>query len=228
MVVANPERLKIKGIQEGLLVTLGEGDWPEVQGLLLNQIKEGAEFFKGARLALDIGNRVLHAAEMGTLRDKLSDAEVSLWAVISKSPVTEKTAKVLGLVTSLTSPKSSRIHNRVIESSQPGEEAILFNKTLRSGNKIICSGHVVVFGDVNPGAEIIADGNVIIWGRLKGSVHAGASGNADSMVCALEFYPTQLRIANFQLNISPKKKKIGPEISRVKREQIILEPWNLK
>ncbi len=37
----------IKGIREGLLVTLGEGDWDTLQERLLRQIEEKGAFFRG-------------------------------------------------------------------------------------------------------------------------------------------------------------------------------------
>ena len=214
-----------KGIREGLLVSIGDGEWPEVQAALLKQIKDRGAFFNGARLAMDVGNRTLHASEMGTLRDKLSDANICLWAVISKSNVTEQTAQVLGLVTQMSNGKADKSH-RAVEKNLVGEEAVYIQKTIRSGSRITSLGHVVVIGDVNPGAEIQAGGNIIVWGRIKGSVHAGVEGNNNAMVCALEINPIQLRIANIFLNERPKKKKNGPETARIYRERIVLEPWN--
>ena len=78
----------------------------------------------------------------------------------------------------------------------------MIRRTLRSGRTVRSQGHVVVFGDVNPGAEIIAAGDVIVWGRLRGNVHAGANGDESAFVCALDMTPTQLRIAGY-ISISP-------------------------
>ena len=55
-------KFEIKGIRDGLLVTLSDGPWPEVSDSLLEQIHDRAEFFTGARLALDVGNSILHAS----------------------------------------------------------------------------------------------------------------------------------------------------------------------
>ena len=55
----------------------------------------------------------------------------------------------------------------------------------------------MVLGDVNPGAEIVAGGDIIIFGALRGIAHAGASGNEDSVVVALQLQPTQLRISQY-------------------------------
>lgn len=75
-------------------------------------------------------------------------------------------------------------------------EAVIINRTLRSGQLVKHQGNVVIVGDVNPGAEVIAGGDIIVFGRLKGVVHAGAGGSKDSQVAALQLDPTQLRIAS--------------------------------
>lgn len=222
-----PLALSIKGVRDGLLVTFGEGDWAELQSGLLKQIEGRGSFFKGARMAVDVGNRILHAAELGILRDKLSDFEVALWAVVSNSPVTETTAQVLGLATRLAAPKPER-SAKAVDTNLAGEDAVFVQRTLRSGFRIASHGHVIVLGDVNPGAEIIADGNVIIWGRLRGSVHAGAAGNEACVVCALEINPTQLRIANIFFTPPQKKRKFGPETVRLNQGQTVVEPWTVK
>jgi septum site-determining protein MinC len=219
--------LNIKGIQQGLLISLPEGDWPEVSANLLAAIKDRGDFFRGAQVALQIGERDLNAAQLGRLRDNLSDENVSLWAILSQSEVTQRTAVDLGLETRL--EKTAREADEDVEpfdTALPGEEAVLVERTLRSGHSIRYHGHVVVLGDVNPGSEITAGGHVIVWGRLRGTVHAGAAGDHNATVCALDLAPTQLRIAN-QISISPKKRgKARPERAYIKDNQIVAEPWH--
>lgn len=217
--------VSIKGIRDGLMVTLGDGDWSSIQEALLQQIDERENFFTGARLAIDVGNRIIHAAELGTLRDRLSDKGVSLWAVISNAQDTEQTAQSLGLATRIAVPRPDR-SIRSLETTLEGEDAIFVQRTLRSGYKIATRGHVVVVGDVNPGAEIIAGGSVVVWGRLRGTVHAGAEGNIEAVVCALELSPIQLRIAD-KVAVSPQRKGIPePEIVRIRDGQVVAESWN--
>jgi septum site-determining protein MinC len=223
-----PGKIQIKGIRDGLLVTLGEGTWPDVRDALLDHIEQQGQFLQGARLALDVGNHILKAAELGQLRDSLSGRGLSLWAVLSNSPTTEQTAQTLGMATRLSKPRP----DRVIESAETrlhgGEPAVLLRRTLRSGFSIQHSGHVVIVGDVNPGAEIIAGGNVLVWGRLRGVVHAGAEGNENAIVCALDLSPTQLRIAG-QIAISPQRRgKSNPEMARLKDGHVVAEIWNIK
>jgi len=220
--------VQIKGIREGLLVIVGDGDWEEVRVSLLDELDRQASFLKGARVALDVGSHALKAVDLGALRNALSEREVSLWAVMSSSLTTEKTAQALGLATRLSKPRLEHESRPLDTSVQSGEKAVLVHRTLRSGYSLQFAGHVVVIGDINPGAEVIASGDVLVWGRLRGMVHAGAEGNEDAIVCALDLIPTQLRIAG-QIAITPQRRgKPQPEMARLKDGQVVAEAWNPK
>jgi septum site-determining protein MinC len=112
-------------------------------------------------------------------------------------------------------------------SDSPG--GLLLKETVRSGRSIYHEGHIVIIGDVNPGAEIIAGGDVIVWGRLRGLVHAGALGDETAVICALALTPTQLRIAD-QIAIPPEDNsgKLLPEQAVIRNGQIIAIPWQGK
>lgn len=220
--------VKIKGIREGLLIAIGEGAWDEVSTDLLAKLDEQGTFLKGARLTIDVGNRVLKAVDLGKMRDALSERGLVLWAVLSNSPTTEQTAQSLGMATRLTKPHPEREAKPLDTSVHSGEQAVLIHRTLRSGYSLHFNGHVVVIGDINPGAQVIASGDVVVWGRLRGMVHAGAGGNTDALVCALDLAPTQLRIAD-QIAITPQRRgKPQPEMARLKDGQVIAETWNPK
>jgi septum site-determining protein MinC len=221
--------IEIKGIRDGLLITLPPGDWQGVRQLLLTSVADREDFLHGARVAMQVGDRSLGAADLGSLRDELSRSEVTLWAVLSTSETTRSAAADLGLARELSTQKtdaSDRVETADL--ALPGEEAILIERTLRSGHSVRYPGHVLVLGDVNPGAEIIAGGHVIVWGRLRGVVHAGAEGDENAVVCALDLVPTQLRIAS-HISVSPARKgKPRPEMALVREGQLIAEPWQAK
>jgi septum site-determining protein MinC len=69
--------------------------------------------------------------------------------------------------------------------------------TLRGGQTLHHTGNIVVVGDVNPGAELVATGDILVFGRLAGIAHAGAGGDENARIYAVELAPTQLRIASF-------------------------------
>ncbi|MFA5507613.1 MAG: septum site-determining protein MinC [Vulcanimicrobiota bacterium] len=84
------------------------------------------------------------------------------------------------------------------------EPTLYLRKTLRSGQKVVFAGNVVLLGDLNPGAQIEADGDVIVMGQLRGAVHAGAEGDRTSTVIASSLQATQLRIADRFLSVDKK------------------------
>jgi septum site-determining protein MinC len=218
--------IQIKGLRDGLLVSLDDAPWEEQRTALLAQVDSQQTFFQGARLALDVAGQVLRVNELVELRDQLSERGISLWAVISESPTTEKTAQLLGLATRISKPRPEE--NRQFSVEDLGEGTALFlNRTIRSGTRIEFSGHVVVLGDVNPGAEIVAEGNVIIWGRLRGMVHAGSKGDRKAVICALDLSPTQLRIAEEVSAILKPRDEPTPEIARINKDgKLQAEFWS--
>lgn len=216
---------QIKGLRDGLLITVNDGEWAALESALLEQIHAQGSFFKGARIALDVGPQILKVNELVALRDRLSDKGVSLWAVLSESPTTEKTAQLLGLATRISKPRPEEKRQFPVE-DLGNATALFINKTLRSGTRIEFEGHVVVVGDVNPGAEVVAGGNVIVWGRVRGMVHAGAKGDRSAFICALDLSASQLRIAD---EVSAALKPLSrphPEVASLSTEgKLQSSPW---
>lgn len=221
------DKIEIKGIGEGLLITLKDGQWSEQRQALVDHLDQQGSFLQGARLILDVGNQIIKAAELGELRDHLSGRGMTLWAVLSNSPTTELTAQSLGLATRITKARPER-DTRPLIASVRSQEALLVQQTMRSGHRIEYPGHIVVIGDVNPGAEIVAGGHIIVWGRLRGTAHAGADGDMQARVFALDLSPTQLRIAEI-ISITPARKQSPqPEVAHLQNGQVIAEPWETR
>lgn len=77
-----------------------------------------------------------------------------------------------------------------------GTDGLLVRRRVRSGQTLRHPGHIVVIGDVNPGAQLIAGGDIIVWGKLQGTAHAGALGDDSAVICALDMSPSFVRIAD--------------------------------
>lgn len=109
---------------------------------------------------------------------------------------------------------------------QEGERTLTIRKTVRSGASIQYDGHVMIFGDTNPGSQVIATGNVIVFGRLKGTVHAGAEGDEKAFIIAHQLAPIQLRIGT-KIAIPPvKRESTHTELAHISNEKIVFEPYN--
>lgn len=238
--------LELKGIREGVLVTVNlEQEWPAIASAVTSRIDNQASFFKGATLVLQLLDRSVQRNELERLTTLLTERDVTLAGVLSTSAVTQGAARQLGLAVDLAEVRSAAaLHSvsdepdptpsspeRLFDDEMSGTEAVLIRRTLRSGRVVRNPGHVVVIGDVNPGAQVIAGGDIIVWGKVRGIVHAGAMGDENCVICALDLQPTQLRIGSI-INVSPpskgKRRKLRPEIARVRDGHIEAEEWTQK
>jgi septum site-determining protein MinC len=214
--------ISIKGGREGLRLRLDDSaDWQALTAALEQQLTQNSGFFAGARLTLEIGDRALSEAQMAAVLDLMQQYGVQIEAIGATARESRNAARASGL--------TARPLPRYTEPAGPApaseNDGMLVTRTVRSGQVLRHHGHITLIGDVNPGAELIAGGSVVVWGRLRGLVHAGALGNTEAVVCALELRPTQLRIAE-QITRAPEGAgRNGPETARVAGGQIIVEPW---
>ena len=221
------ERIIIKGTSNGLIITVGAGVWQGLVEELDEQLGTKASFFKGGRVALRVGPRQLTRPQLESVGQILNRHSVTLWAVESDATGTQEAAAQLGLETDLSPPKPAADPD---EKADVQGNSLVIQRTLRSGQVVHHPGHIVVIGDVNPGAEIRAGGNVIVWGRLRGSVYAGAEHEhgEQAIVCALQLTPMQLCIGD-KVTRSPASDdnhQYVPEMASVQDGQIIAEAWN--
>ncbi len=227
------DAITFKGIREGLLLTVGDGPFEVLVDSLGGRLTEQGEFFRGGRVALQAAGRILTSDELRQVANLLSSHDLSLWAVLSDSPVTQLSARQAGLATrvpSLDAPRPEPRPEPAPPAEPEGGSGMLLKRTLRSGMSVEHPGHVIIVGDVNAGAHIVAGGDIIVWGRLRGTVHAGALGDESAIVCALDLSPVQLRIATY-IARSPenvRRRNVQPEMARVRDGQIMAEYWDEK
>ena len=109
-------------------------------------------------------------------------------------------------------------------------EALLIKTTCRSGEVVHYAGDVVVLADVNPGAQIIADGDIIVLGNLRGFAHAGAAGDLQATIIAVDLDTSRVQIGPY-VGISPKtsgkRRSRRPEasIAYIRRQHIFVSPF---
>lgn len=228
----HPNGLTIKGTRNGLVINLPDTEeLGDVLRHLETRLQATASFFRGGRVALQVGRRDLAKEDVERIGVLLDDQGVSLWSLCSQSEMTRSAAIEWGLETDplQTAPPPTREdgHPAFDVSDQAGP-AVLVRRTLRSGQKIEYPGDVTIIGDVNPGAEIIAGGSIVVWGKLRGTVHAGVLGDESAIICALSLFPTQLRIGNHiarSPESRPPETKV-PEIASVQNKEIVAELWS--
>jgi septum site-determining protein MinC len=235
--------LTLKGTQQGIVLRPLSNSWDDVLQGLENALQDAEAFFRGGRLIVEMGHQELTKEKLGSLRAILDRYDMELWAILSDNEDTIHTARTQGLRTRLpgetvgvlpkeqlagvpTTPDATTLSSTRTDVC---EHALVVQRTLRSGQSIKYPGHVILVGDVNPGAEIIAGGHIIVWGKMRGLAHAGALGDEDALICAIELTPAQLRIAGyFGRPPEGRRRKLLPETARVSEGAIVVEPWHTR
>ncbi|RRR65791.1 MAG: septum site-determining protein MinC [Candidatus Viridilinea halotolerans] len=213
--------ISIKGGRDGLRIRFDDtADLSSLLEQLERQLTQNRAFFSGARLALDVGERVLTPEALDQLLLLLQQHGVVAEAMSAGARETRNAARTAG-ITARPLPR----YTEHPPQSSPDAEALLLLRTVRSGQVLRHSGHITLVGDVNPGGEIIAGGSVVVWGRLRGFVHAGALGNDEAIVCAMELRPTQIRIAEQFATTPQEAGPHRPEVARIAGGQIVVESW---
>ncbi len=211
--------ISIKGGKDGLRLVLDEAaSWDDVLDELEQRLLRGVEFFHGAQITLDTGDRALQDGELAALLALMSEHGLQPSMLATSSREGRSAGRAAGITT--------RPPQRAVPATpqQDVDAALLVQRTLRSGQVLRHHGHLTVIGDVNPGAEVTAGGSIVVWGRLRGTAHAGALGDSAAVVCALELAPTLLRIAD-AMALPPESRPFGPEMARVTANGIEVEPW---
>lgn len=222
------DRISIKGTNEGLVVTIGEGEWSELMDELTKHLQHKPAFFSGAQAILDAGPRELATEDLRLMKELFSANGMEICGI--RTTALETAAAAVALEIPARTEVASALRSAPeLHPDQEAEKALFLRRTLRSGQKVQYPGHIALIGDVNPGAEVMAGGDIIVWGKLRGTVHAGAQGDDSAVVCALFLAPTQLRIGN-HIARSPEEQERNlavPEIAHVDEKGIVVEPWNV-
>ena len=219
------ELVTIKGTSEGLIITLGPGPFETVLSDMEGRIASRASFFRGGRVALRVGDRSMSVEQLQAIGAILERLGMTLWAVDGDHPATHVAARDLQLEVDLhpSAPPAAASSESISLEEMAG---LVVHRTLRSGQAVHYPGHVTLIGDVNPGAEIVAGGDIVIWGRLKGNAHAGAMGDEQAVICALQMQPNQIRIGSHIARPPDRSwRPKAPEKASIQDGLIVVERW---
>ena len=166
------------------------------------------------------------------IRRELNNNNISLKAVIDSLDATESLINNKTQSMPMSAEETTASQEKEVIDTSVIPETLYIENNLRSGQLIRYPGNVCVVGDINPSAEIIAAGDVIIWGTLRGIVHAGADGDMDAKVIAMDLSAGQVRIADkvaaFKEVKTKDKKKDGikvPELVKIENNDIIVKRY---
>ncbi len=216
------ESITLKLYKEGMVVYLNDDlSFDDIKSLVCEKFSKSENFFKGLTLKVGFKGADLIPEQLNELIGAISES-IGCKAVLWENPQPEEDAEK----EETKDLSGEEILGNAFQISIEDEFTKFYTKTIRSGQLLESDGNIVVIGDVNPGAELVATGNIVIMGSVKGTVHAGAKGNREAIVAALNLSPTQLRIADV-ITRSPDEDDTlhgaAPEIAYIKNDHIFIE-----
>lgn len=206
----------IKGNKYGIVVILDDTlDFEELKKNIAIKFSESSKFFGDAKMAISFEGRKLSAQEQREILDVISEnSALHIVCVMDTDTEHEENCK-------------KTIEDKLMElSNRTGQ---FYKGTLRSGAVAEFETSVIIMGDVNNGARVVSKGNIIILGALKGTACAGATGNTNAFVVALDMRPLQIRIADIIARSpdNPQKDEVKEaKIAFLEEGNIYIEPLN--
>jgi septum site-determining protein MinC len=206
----------IKGNKYGIIVVMSPDiPFEELKQLIAEKFRESSKFFENAKMAISFEGRKLTTEEQREILDVISEnAEMHIVCIMDNdTEIQEKFHKTLD--------------QKLMElSNNTGQ---FYKGILRSGASLEFETSVIIIGDVNHGARVVSKGNIVVLGSLKGNAFAGATGNTNAFVVALDMNPTQIRIAD-TIARSPdkpvKEEAKEAKIAFLEDGNIYIEPLN--
>ena len=208
--------VNLKGTGTGIILELDPAvSFDVLLCEIANKFRESKSFLGRASMGMIIRGRTIYDKEENEILDTISNnCNINVCCVIRDDPDTDRI-----FASYVKQPEIEQKEESSSEEDTPTitealekikDQAMIHYGNLRSGQALTFDRSVVIMGDVKPGASVTSDGCIFVLGALRGSAFAGASGDEDAFVLALELDPLQIRIAD-KIAISPDSDE-GPKL----------------
>ncbi len=208
------QAVTIKGTKSGIILVLDPSiSFDALSEAIAVKFKENASFLGRNNMGLMIRGRSLSDDEITKIVDIIqSNSSLTIGCIVDEESALEQTFE---------HAKEKDNKAPLIDSNgsvflSEGDNAIIHKGNLRSGQDISSDRSIIVLGDVKAGANVTSCGSIFILGELRGNAFAGAQGDRDTVIMALDLNPIQVRIAD-AIAISPDADK-GEKLKRKKKK----------
>ncbi|MDE6052988.1 MAG: septum site-determining protein MinC, partial [Lachnospiraceae bacterium] len=155
------------------------------------KFREADGFFKNASVAISLEGRELTEDQEREILDAITqNSRLNILCLMGKDE--EKNLKFLGV----------QNHLNFQEDENSGQ---FYRGTLYEGASIETEHSIIILGDVCEGSRVYSNKDVVILGALRGDVYAGAGGNNNHFVVALDMNPGILQIGDLVYSGQPQK-----------------------
>lgn len=203
-----PKPVVLKSNKYGInLILDNHMDFEELLKCIMERFKEAESFFKNAKMAISFEGRNMTQEEEFRIVETITDnTNINIICILDNDALKEELIR-------------QKIEH--FEEEQAGKTGEFYKGTLRSGQVLDCESSIIILGDINPGAKVISKGNIVVLGALKGNAYAGANGNEQAFVAALQMDPIQVKIGDV---IGRSADKVQSTKKRGRKQQILIEP----
>lgn len=191
------------------MITLPDAPWYLQRDLLIGRIQTQERFFKGGRIALDVGLTEWSEDQLLKLLKDLADEGVCLWTILSGSEKTRQAAEYHGFFTSLLEPKVKNSETSIVSTEEADEVECLacLPRSLSENEVFRHDGGLLMIGDVPPDAQLEVTGTLVLWGTLLGIAKITSTEERATNI-------RLLRIDNGQLLLDGEKVEIPPRLQK--------------
>ncbi|EOS33578.1 MAG: septum site-determining protein MinC [Lachnospiraceae bacterium] len=182
----------LKSFPNGILIILdGTISFQELLADIAAKFREADGFFKDASVAISIEGRELTEEQEREILDAITqNSRLKILCLMGKDE--EKNLKFLGV--------QNKLNFQNDENS--GQ---FYRGTLKDGASIETEHSIIILGDVCEGSCVYSNKDIVVLGTLTGDVYAGAGGNSNHFVVALNMLPGVLQIGDYVYNSQPQK-----------------------
>ena len=204
----------IKASSNGITVVLdGSKTFSEIKEAVAAKFKASASFLGDAKMAITFSGAEMNDEQKKELLKTISDnCSLDVTAFYDTKEEMNKAEQIRFTRELMKDPYLARF----------------YKGNLRSGQSLDVENSIIILGDINPGASVISNGNIIVLGAIKGTAFAGAMGNKNAFIFALDMIPMQVRIADTIARAPDKPDKSQavsqPRIAFLENDTIYIEP----
>lgn len=173
----------LKSFSSGISVIMDDTiPFDELLNDIAEKFKEADKFFKNASVAISLEGRELTEKQEREVLDAITQhSRLNVLCLMGKDE--EKNIKFLGLQNNLTFQKDENCGQ-------------FYRGTLKDGQNLETEHSIIILGDVCEGSSVYSSKDIVVLGALKGNAYAGAGGNSNHFVVALDMNPETLQIGD--------------------------------
>lgn len=168
-----------------------------------------AHFFNHACMAVTFEGRIFTKEEEQAMAETIEEsAGIQILCLIDTEDNTQKTHNITDTPVSCShlchKAGENTSDDAVSETYETGEtihaeDGLFYRGNLKGRSVLEADKSIVIIGNIEAGASVICKGSVTVTGTIYGTVIAGAGGDYNVMIAAIDMKPELLRISEIEV-----------------------------